>query len=143
MILVDANILLYAQDSSSAKFAVARRWLDEQLSGTDPVGMCWPVIAAFIRIGTNPRLTDRPLSSVEAIQVVQSWFEQPCVLIVQPTEHHWAIFQEMLTQGQATGNLVMDARLAALAIEHNCLLHSTDADFARFPRLKWKNPLAN
>ena len=143
MILIDSNILLYAQDSSSQRFAAARGWLDEQLSGTDPVALCWPVIAAFFRIGTNPRITERPLSTREAIQTVQSWFEQPCVRLIQPTERHWTILQEMLTRGQATGNLVTDARLAALALEHNCVLHSTDADFARFPKLKWKNPLAD
>jgi len=78
----------------------------------------------------------------EAIERVQSWLDQPCVRMIQPTEHHWAIFQRMLRVGHATANLVSDAHLAALAVEHNCTLHSTDSDFARFRGLKWKNPIA-
>jgi predicted nucleic acid-binding protein len=72
---------------------------------------------------------------------VQSWIDQPCVRIINPTESHWQIFQIMLVEGQVKANLVVDARLAALAIEHGCILYSTDSEFSRFPRLKWKNPL--
>lgn len=77
----------------------------------------------------------------QAITRVQSWIDQPCVRLINPTENHWQIFQTMLLEGQATVNLVVDAHLAALAIEHGCLLYSTDSDFSRFPKLKWKNPL--
>ena len=143
MILVDANLLLYAEDSTSARHDAAREWWDAQLSSTEPVGLCWPVLLAFIRIATNPRLLKHPLSATEAIKRVQSWFAQPCVRVVQPTQNHWGILQEMLQKGQATANLVSDAHLAALAIEHNCVLHSTDLDFARFPGLKWKNPIGD
>ena len=142
MILVDANILLYAEDSLSAQHAAAREWWDARLSGAEPVALCWPVLTAFIRIGTNVRLHRRPLSLKEATERVQSWLDQPCVQLIQPTEQHWALLQKMLRGGNATGNLVSDAHLAALALEHNCVLHSSDADFARFPGLKWKNPLA-
>lgn len=141
MILVDANLLLYAEDSLSAQHQAAREWWDAQLSGTAPVGLCWPVLTAFIRIGTNARLHRRPLTIKEAVARVQSWLDQPCVRLVQPTEQHWPIFQKMLRDGSATANLVSDAHLAALAAEHNCVLQSTDADFARFPGLKWKNPI--
>ena len=142
MILVDANLLLYAEDSLSEHHEASRVWWDDQLSGTDPVGLCWPVLNAFIRIGTNPRLHQRPLTLKEATERVQNWFDQWCVRIVQPTDQHWTIFQRMLRCGNAVGNLVSDAHLAALAVEHNCVLHSTDADFSRFRGLKWKNPVA-
>lgn len=141
MILIDANLLLYAQDSLSSDHDAARKWWDDQLSGSEPVGLCWPVLTAFIRISTNSRLHRRPLTTDEAVEQTQSWFGQPCVRIVQPTEEHWPLFQRMLRQGRATANLVSDAHLAALAIEHNCELQSTDSDFARFPGLKWKNPI--
>ena len=141
MILADANLLLYANDRLSEHHPAARRWWETQLSGTEPVGLCWPVLNAFIRIGTNRRLHRRPMSIEEAIERVQSWLDQPCVRIVQPTENHWTIFQQVLRSGSATANLVSDAHLAALAVEHNCILHSADADFSRFRGLKWKNPL--
>jgi uncharacterized protein len=143
MILIDANLALYAEDSLSAHHVAAREWWDGQLSGAGLIGLCWPVLTAFVRISTNARLHRRPLTTDEAIDRVQSWFEQPCVRIVQPTEAHWLLFQRMLRQGRASANLVSDAHLAALAIEHNCELQSTDSDFARFPGLKWRNPIEN
>ena len=141
MILVDAKLLLYAEDSLSEHHEAARTWWDTQLSRSDPVGLCWPVLSAFIRIGTNARLHQRPLTLKEATERVQSWFNQFCVRVLQPTYQHWIIFQQMLRSGNAVGNLVSDAHLAALAVEHNCVLHSTDADFSRFKGLKWKNPI--
>lgn len=143
MILVDANLLLYAEDSLAEHHDAARNWWDTQLSGSEAVGLCWPVLNAFIRIGTNARLHQRPLTLKEAIERVQSWLNQPCVRIVHPTEGHWTIFQQMLRSGNAVGNLVSDAHLAALAVEHNSVLQSTDADFSRFRGLKWKNPIAS
>ena len=142
MILVDANILLYAEDSLHPRHEAARVWWDDKLSGAGAVCLCWTALSAYIRIGTNPRVFERPLSLEQAIERVQSWLNQPCTRIVRPTERHWAVFRKLLTDGQAVANLVTDAHLAALAIEHGCLLASTDADFARFPGLKWKNPLA-
>ena len=142
MILVDANILLYAEDSLHPHNREARAWWDEQLSGSRSVCLCWTVLSAFIRIATNPRVFDYPLSLEQAVARVQSWLEQPCARVVRPTDRHWTVFQQMLSDGQAVANLVTDAHLAALAIEHGCQLASTDSDFARFPRLKWINPLA-
>jgi len=141
VILVDANLLLYAEDSLSEHHQAAKAWWDAQLSGAESVGLCWHVLVAFIRIGTNPRLFARPLTFQEAAAQVQSWFDQPCVRIVGPTEKHWDLFQQMLRAGKATGNLVSDAHLAALAAEHDCTLYSTDRDFSRFSGLKWKNPI--
>jgi toxin-antitoxin system PIN domain toxin len=141
MILVDANLLLYAEDSLSEHHQAARSWWDAQLSGAEPICLCWPVLTAFIRIGTNARSHRRPLTLGEAVERVQSWFDQPCVRIIHPGEQHWAIFQVMLRDGKAIGSLVSDAHLAAMAVEHNCILQSTDADFARFKGLKWNNPI--
>ncbi len=141
MILVDANILLYAEDSNSALNKKARQWWDKQLSQEDPVCLCWPVVMAFIRISTHSRVFEKPLSIPQAIKRVQSWFEQPCVKVIHPSSKHWEILQLLLKEGQATANLSSDAHLAALAIENGCALYSTDADFSRFPSLQWENPL--
>jgi toxin-antitoxin system PIN domain toxin len=142
LILVDANILLYAENSLHSLNRKARTWWDGQLSGSRSVCLCWTVLSAFIRIGTNPRVFESPLSLEQAVARVQSWLEQPCARVVRPTDRHWTVFQQMLSDGQAVANLVTDAHLAALAIEHGCQLASTDSDFARFSRLKWMNPLA-
>lgn len=141
MILADANILLYAANRTDSRHEAARRWWDEQLSGSTPVCLCWSVLCAFIRIGTNRRVFEYPLSLDEATSRVQSWLDQPNTRIIQPTERHWSVLQELLVASQAVANLVTDAHLAALAVEHGCELFSTDSDFARFPQVKWRNPL--
>lgn len=141
MILVDANVLLYAEDQQSPHHEMAREWWDAQLSGASPVCLCWTVLGAFIRIGTNPRVFEHPLSLDQALSRVQSWLDQPCTRIIHPTDRHWIVFQKMLIEGQAVANLVTDAHLAALASEHGCELISTDTDFSRFPGVRWKNPL--
>ena len=142
MIFPDANLLLYAEDSLSRHHHAAREWWDEALSGTQPVHLCWPVLNAFIRIATNPRLHQRPLTAAEAISRVDSWLDQPCVQLITPSENHWALFQQQIRESAATGNLVSDAHLAALVLEHGSTLYSSDLDFARFPNLPWINPLA-
>ena len=141
LILVDANILLYAEDQLSTFHKQARSWWDEQLSQTSPVCLCWSVLKAYLRISTNRRVFQRPLSLDEAITRTASWFSQPCIRLIAPTDRHWEVLQRMLREGQALANLVSDAHLAALAVEHGCVLCSTDADFARFPSVKWRNPL--
>jgi toxin-antitoxin system PIN domain toxin len=100
-------------------------------------------LGAFIRIGTNPRVFDHPLSLDQALFRVQSWLDQSCTRIVNPTERHWTVFQKMLREGQAVANLVTDAHLAALAVEHGCELISTDSDFSRFSGIRWRNPLTS
>ncbi len=142
MILVDANILLYAEDQLSPHHVQASTWWDAALSGASPVCLCWTVLGAFIRIGTNPRVFEQPLSLDQAISRVRSWMDQPCTRMVMPTERHWTVFQQMLRQGQAVANLVTDAHLAALSIEHGCELISTDSDFSRFSGIRWRNPLS-
>ncbi len=142
MILVDANVLLYAEDSLSPLHQQTRSWWDAQLSGSDTVCLSWVVASAYIRIGTSRRVFQHPRSVAQATARVQSWLDQPCTRPVQPTQRHWVVFQQMLTGGQARGNMVTDAHLAALAIEHGCMLCSSDSDCGRFPTLKWQNPLA-
>jgi toxin-antitoxin system PIN domain toxin len=106
------------------------------------VGLAWSVLGAFIRIATSPRVFERPLSLDQAVARVEGWLDQPCTRVVQPTQRHWDVFRELLVKGQASGNLVSDAHLAALSIEHGCELVSTDRDFSRFPGVKWRDPLA-
>lgn len=141
MIVVDTNIMLYAEDRLNPLHEEARQWWDTQLSGESPVCLCWPVVTAFLRISTHRQIFQKPLTLEQAIRRVQSWMDQPCVHMIHPTESHWQIFQMLLIEGQAAANLVADAHLAALTIEHGCWLYSTDSDFSRFPKLKWKNPL--
>ncbi|MGH9396372.1 MAG: TA system VapC family ribonuclease toxin [Terriglobia bacterium] len=141
MILIDANLLLYAYDSSSAHHRVARRWIEDRLGGPEPVGFAWPAILAFMRISTNPRALSRPLSAAQALEAVSSWLEQPAVTILKPTDRHWEILRKLVLDGQARGPLVMDADLAALAIEHGVTLCTSDRDFTRFPGLHTLNPL--
>ena len=142
MILVDANILLYAEDALHPQNRQARAWWDEKLSGSQAICLCWTVLSAYIRISTNPRVFHHPMSLEQAVSRVQSWLDQPCTRIIRPTSRHWIVLQQMLTGGQAMGNLVTDAHLAALAVEHGCELVSTDMDFSRFPGLKWHHPFS-
>ncbi|MEI8036897.1 MAG: type II toxin-antitoxin system VapC family toxin [Verrucomicrobiota bacterium] len=141
MILIDANLLLYAEDSLSPHHAAAKAWLDKQLSGADPVGLCWTTLTAFLRITTNQRIMQRPLSLAEASAKVSGWLAQPCVRLVQPTSLHWAILQKIMAEAGVVANLVPDAHLAALAMEHASVLCSADGDFARFSSIRWHNPL--
>jgi len=141
VILVDANLLLYAYDAASEHHARARTWLEEVLSGSDPVGFAWMTLLAFLRVATNPRALVRPLSLAEAAAIVSSWLGQPCVSLLQPGERHWEILSGLLEPAQARGPLVMDAHLAALAIEHGAVVASNDRDFARFDGLRTLNPL--
>ncbi len=143
MILVDVNLLLYAHNDRLALHASARKWWEEQLSGTAPVCLCWPVLTAFIRISTNRRVFQPALTVDQACQLVESWLQQACTRIIDPTIGHWEVLLDCLKSGQAAGNLVSDAHLAALAIEYGCELCPTDPDFARFPGLRWRNPLVS
>lgn len=141
MILVDANLLLYAYHPRSEQHEASRRWLEGALSGTDLVRFAWVTLWAFLRIGTNPRVFERPLTVSEAEAAVSSWLGQPAAGILEPGDRHWEILGTLLREGQTTGPLVMDAAIAALAIEHGAVLCTTDRDFARFPGLRWMNPL--
>jgi toxin-antitoxin system PIN domain toxin len=141
VILIDANLLLYAHDSLSELHARARDWLAATLSKSEPVGLAWVTILAFLRIATHPRMRAQPFTSAEAVAVVQGWLDCPCVLILGPTERHWSILTHLIPEAQVRAALMMDAHLAALAIEHDAVLYTNDRDFSRFPGLKWVNPL--
>ena len=141
MILPDANLLVYAHDVESHHHAVAVSWFRELLKGSEPLALAWITILAFVRITTRPKVLSQPLLMSEAAAVVNDLLARSQVLLLHPGGRHWTILRELLFEGQATGNLVMDAHLAALAIEHGALLCTTDRDFARFPGLRWENPL--
>lgn len=141
MILVDANILIYAKSVRSAQHERASKWLDDQLNGVAPVGLPWPVLLAFVRITTNNRAFAGAKSAAEQWQQALEWLACPPVWIPQPTERHADVLGELLSLPGMGGNLVMDAHLAALAIEHGLTLCSADTDFARFKKLQWVNPL--
>ena len=141
MILVDANLLIYAIDADSPHHAKARPWLEELLSGTTVVGLAWIVILAFIRITTRAGILRKPLSPERAMEFVDAWLNQPYVTAVGPGDHHWPVLRNLLQTTGAAGNLVADAHLAAMAIEHGAAIYSTDHDFRRFPGVEHINPL--
>jgi len=141
MILIDANLLLYAYDDSSPQHHAARNWLETTFSKPELIGLTWLTLLAFVRISTSPRPLENPLSVAEAVAIVSDWLERPTVVVPNPGERHWEILRTMMTKGQARGPLVTDAHLSALAIEHGAVLATTDRDFARFPGLKFFNPL--
>lgn len=142
MILIDANLLVYAHDARSPYHAAARSWLESVLSGPELVRIPLVALLAFIRIVTNPSLYPMPLTPEIAVDVVASWLAQPNVAIAMPAERHWELLKSAATNGQARGPLLMDAHLAALTIEHGARLATTDRDFARFPGLRFEDPLA-
>jgi hypothetical protein len=141
VILIDANLLLYAYHPRAEQHQASRAWLEATLSGPQLVRFAWLTLWAFLRIITNPRAFDRPLAMSEAEAAVSSWFAQPVVGILEPGERHWEILRGLTREGQAAGPVVMDAVLAAIALEHGATLHTTDRGFSRFPGLRWTNPL--
>lgn len=142
MIVLDANILLYAYDETAELWHTARQWVSATLSGEDPVGLPWQTVGAFLRISTHPSLRGSRFTMKEAVEIVDSWLEEPNVRILTPGNRHWAILKELLVAGQVRGPRVTDAQLAALTMEYGGILHTTDRDFARFPGLRWVNPLS-
>jgi len=141
VILVDANILIYSHVESFAQHQAARAWLDQQLNGTTRVGLPWVSLLAFLRLVTNPRVFERPELMADAWHQVRAWIACETAWIPQPTERHADLLNELLALPGVHANLVPDAHLAALALEHGLTLCSTDGDFARFPALRWINPL--
>lgn len=141
MILVDANILIYAIDQDSPHHERARRWLEETLSGDTWVGLPWIVILAFIRVTTRSGIVRNPLLPEQALAFVDSWLRQPHVTAVGPGEHHWRILSNLLRANGTAGNLTSDAHVAALALEHGGAVVSADSDFRRFSGVTVVNPL--
>ncbi len=142
MIVVDANLLIYSYDLDSAHHKKSLSWLEELLSGVEAVGLPWQSVSAFLRVITNRRLPGTRVTLEQAVQVVDEWLQQPNVQVLVPADQHWSVLRQMILEGRASGPLVSDAEIAAITIEQGAVLHTTDRDFARFPGLRWKNPLA-
>ena len=138
--LVDANVLLYARDEASPFHERARYWLTEQLNGPTRVGLPWASLVAFVRIATHPRVFEQPLAPAEAWQQVEEWLAAPAAWIPQPTHAHAGVLGTLVRRYDLRGNLVSDAHLAALAIEHGLTMCSADTDFARFTELRRLDP---
>lgn len=141
MILPDVSILIHAHNLDSRNHVRARAWWDAALSGTETVGLPWATLLGFIRITTNRAVFPTPWTVDEALRRVEAWLAQPNVQVVHPTHRHAKLLANFLRDAGTGGNLTTDAHLAALAVEHGYTLYSTDADFARFPELSWRNPL--
>lgn len=142
MKIVDANLLIYAANLDSPLHSKAKRWLERALDGEDPVAFPWMALLAFLRVTTRAGLLQKPLSIEAGFDFVSSILDSPAGLIIHPGPRHSQILRELLEPLGTGGNLTTDAHLAALAIEHRATLCSCDSDFARFPGVKWMNPLA-
>ncbi len=141
MRLLDLNLLLYSANVDSAPHRRAKKWLEGAIGGPDSVALAWVTLLGFLRISTSRQVFPKPLDPEPALAIVDGWLSRPNVVQLHPGPDHWLILKRLLSDSGAAGNLTTDAHLAALAIEHGCELCSTDADFARFPRLNWINPL--
>ena len=141
MKVIDLNLLLYAVNRDGPRHSEARTWLQQAMSGEERIALPWTVILGFIRLTTSPRVFEHPLSPEDALGTVDAWLSQQSVSSLEAGDGHWGILRDLLLEAGTAGNLTTDAHLAALAIEHGAELCSTDADFARFKRLNWTNPL--
>ena len=142
MILVDANLLIYAFDGRDAQHERARAWLDEVLSGGARVGLPWESLLAFLRITTNARLYPRPTRMTVAWRQVEAWLASPVAWVPQPTERHTETLGTLLALVGASRGDVHDAHVAAIALQHGLIVCSADSDFKKFPGVRWENPLA-
>jgi len=142
VILLDANLLLYAVHERSRQHRAAVDWLTRQLNGSRRVGLPWQTLIAFLRISTHPRAFERPLEPATAWERIADWLAAPVAWIPEPGPEHARLLGELLVRHEVRGNLVPDAQLAALALEHGLTVCSSDADFARFGEVRWENPLA-
>ncbi len=141
MKLPDLNLLIYAVDRSSPSHVVALRWWNGLLSGSQTVALSWTVLLGFLRLTTSPRIMRTPLDVAEAFDYIERWLAHPLTTVIDPTPRHASMLRDLLGPVGAAGNLVSDAHLAALAIEHGAELCSADRDFGRFPGLRWVDPL--
>jgi len=141
VIVLDANLLLYAYDSSAPNHRQAHAWIEQIFSGESIIGIPWQTVYAFLRIVTNPSLPGQRFTAGEAVEIVDQWLEQPNIHLLAPGEDHWRLLRQMIISGQARGRTITDAQLAAITLEYGGELCTTDRDFARFPNLSWSNPL--
>jgi toxin-antitoxin system PIN domain toxin len=142
VIVLDANLLLYAFDGVSSEHNRARKWIESIFSGVDTVGLPWITAWAFVRVSTNPSLPGARFTAQEAADIVAGWMDLPQVTMLAPGERHWPLFRRMMIEGRVRGPQSTDAVLAALTIEWGGVLHTTDRGFARYPGLRFVNPLA-
>ena len=143
MILPDVNLLIHAYNRDSPVHAGAREWWESRMNDPSPVGLAWVAILGFIRISTHRTILDNPLPVATACDHARSWLAQPQVTVLQPGDRHAEILFDLLGEIGTAANLTTDAHLAALAIEYQAVLQTTDADFARFSGLRWRNPLTS
>lgn len=141
MIVPDINLLVYAYNQRAPRHTAARKWWEDTLNGGIPVGLPWAVSCGFIRIMSHPAILDPPQEVSRAVGLVRAWLERPVVQVLEPGPRHLEILARLLAGLGVGGNLTTDAHLAAIAIEHQCELQSNDTDFARFPGLRWRDPL--
>jgi uncharacterized protein len=141
VIVVDANLLIYSYDTDSSSHAKSRAWVEKIFSDVEPVGLPWQTVSAFLRVITNRKLPGARLTVEQAAQIVDEWLAQPNVRILTPGDEHWSVLKRMMVEGRASGPLVSDAELVALTVEYGGVLYTADRDFARFPGLRWKNPV--
>ena len=141
MIVPDANLLIYAYHEEDPSHLAALRWWDSLIAGSESVGIPWVVSIAFVRVITNPSALTQPLTPSQAVDFVREWFEFPHIAPLNPGAEHLTLMREHLVAVGVGGNLVTDAHIAAVAMEYQAEVHSADADFGRFPGLRWRNPL--
>jgi len=141
MILLDANLLIYAHNGLAQQHQRTKQWLQSVLDSGEPIATSWVTLLAFLRIMTDPRMFADPLATEDACGIAAAWLGNPAISVLHPTERHWPILSRLISEGQCRGPLVMDAHLAALAIEHGATFCSTDRDFTRFKGLRLVNPL--
>ena len=141
MIVLDANLLLYAYDEDSRHHQGARLWLEAALNGPEPVGFAWVAVLAFLRVVTHPRLARGPMTMDAAGAAVDAWLSNRNAVLLNPGGRHWTLLRELLVAGQIRGNLTTDAHLATLALENGATLATNDRDFSRFPKLRVSFPL--
>ena len=142
MILPDVNLLVYAYNESAPMHLAAKAWWEDCLSHTEPVGLAWVVLLGFVRLMSSRRVLLAPMPALEAVEHCREWLQRANTLILAPGPTHFDVLSSLLAGPSISANLVTDAHLAALAIEHQAELHSNDADFSRFSGLKWRNPVA-
>lgn len=140
--LIDANLLLFAVDEAAPAHGRAGAWLEERLNGDRRVGLPWESLTAFIRIATHPRASEHPLKAADAWRFVEDWLSAPTTWIPLPTDAHADVLGGLIRTYRLAGNMIPDAHLAALAIEHGLEVCSADTDFARFTEIRWRNPVA-